>query len=149
MTQRYMGVISGWSIYAVSWSSNSFANRLSSFSYVDSYIFRPQLLWRTTQPVERDTERYTERDILVWSVGLVRSGRNFTPSSSNCDLKVATILILYYTNTNTILIVYYTNTIQVRRRRAWRRPSVAVHSATQCYTPLHAPVRLRLDSLVV
>ncbi len=63
---------------AMSSGCNSFANRLSSFSYVDSYIFRPQLLWRTTQPVERY--------ILCGHIcvhGLVGrsvwSGRNFTP----------------------------------------------------------------------
>ena len=39
---------------AISWGSNSFANRFSSFSYVDSYIVSsPRPVW-TTQPVERD-----------------------------------------------------------------------------------------------
>ena len=86
---------------AMSSGSNSFANRLSSFSYVDSYIFRPQLCWLTTQPVERYTERYIVWTHLcsrsVWSVG--RSGPvGVLPHiHSNCDLKVAiTIIILYY-----------------------------------------------------
>ena len=87
-----------WLAYsAMSSGSNSFANRLSSFSYVDSYIFRPQLLWRTTQPVERDTERYTERDTFVSTGPVGRSVRSgpvgVSPHiHSNCDLKVAIIL---------------------------------------------------------
>ena len=83
-----LGVSDFWLGYsAMSSGSKSFANRLSSFSYVDSYIFRPPLCWLTTQPVERDTER----DINVFTV---RSGPvAISPHiHSNCDLKVATIV---------------------------------------------------------
>ena len=82
---------------AMSSGSNSFANGLTSFSYVDSYIFRPQLCWLTTQPVERYTERY-----IVWTHLCSRSGRSglsvwsvaISPHiHSNCDLKVANTAI--------------------------------------------------------
>ena len=68
---------------------NSFANRLSSFSYVDSYIFSPRLHLPTTQLEEGDmTVTPSVTQIVHGPVGRPQ----FHPTYNvNCDLKVANI----------------------------------------------------------